>query len=150
MALRWWLGASDDVWRKTNHQKFAFVQSIKYRSFHMLLPTSCVAKWYQWLRIWLSRNIRFVGVSVGMSARNRHFQTNYWCIISYRQISSSLEAAWCYGAKIIVSLSNLTGISSRQWCCRGACQIAERLDKSKPKSRGFEASRDLAVGLPFA
>ena len=48
--------------------------------FHMLLPRSCPSKWYQWLRIWLSRNIRFVGVDVGMSARNRHFQTNYWCI----------------------------------------------------------------------
>ena len=48
--------------------------------FHMLLPRSCPSKWYQWLRIWLSRNIRFVGVNVGMSARNRHFQTNYWCI----------------------------------------------------------------------
>ena len=48
--------------------------------FHMLLPRSCTSKWYQWLRIWLSRNIRFVGVNVGMSARNRHFQTNYWCI----------------------------------------------------------------------
>ena len=49
----------------------------------MLLPTSCASKWYQWLRIWLSRNIRFVGVNVGMSARNRHFQTNDWCITIY-------------------------------------------------------------------
>ena len=48
--------------------------------FHMLLPTSCASKWYQWLRIWLSGNIRFVRVNVDMSARNRHFQTNYWCI----------------------------------------------------------------------
>ena len=52
--------------------------------FHMLLPTSCASKWYQWLRIWLSRNIRFVGVNVGMSARNRHFQTNYWCITLWK------------------------------------------------------------------
>ena len=51
--------------------------------FHMLLPRSCPSKWCQWLRIWLSRNIRFVGVNVGMSARNRHFQTNYWCITIY-------------------------------------------------------------------
>ena len=51
--------------------------------FHMLLPTSCTSKWYQWLRIWLARNIHFVGVNVGMSARNRHFQTNYWCISKY-------------------------------------------------------------------
>ena len=48
--------------------------------FHMLLPTSCASKWYQWLRIWLSRNMLFVGVNMSMSARNRHFQTNYWCI----------------------------------------------------------------------
>ena len=54
--------------------------------FHMLLPRSCASKWYQWLRIWLSRNIRFVGVNVGMSARNRHFQTNYWCITKYTEI----------------------------------------------------------------
>ena len=53
--------------------------------FLMLLPTSCASKWYQWLRIWLSRNIRFVGVNVGMSARNRYFQTNYWCITIYQQ-----------------------------------------------------------------
>ena len=57
------------------------IQSIECRSFfHMLLPRSCASKWYQWLRIWLSRNIRFVSVNVAMSARNRHFQTNYWCI----------------------------------------------------------------------
>ena len=33
----------------------------------------------------------------------------------------------------------------RQQRCRGTCQISERLEKSKPESRGFEASRDLAV-----
>ena len=33
----------------------------------------------------------------------------------------------------------------RQCCCRGACQISEQLEKSKPKSRGFETSRGIAV-----
>ena len=31
----------------------------------------------------LSRNIRFAGVNVDMSARNRSFQTNFWCITIY-------------------------------------------------------------------
>ena len=31
----------------------------------------------------------------------------------------------------------------RQHCCRSACQISERSDNSKYKSRGFEALRDL-------
>ena len=31
----------------------------------------------------------------------------------------------------------------RQQCCRSACQISERSDNSKYKSRGFETSRDL-------
>ena len=31
----------------------------------------------------------------------------------------------------------------RQQCCRGTCQISERLDYSKYKSRGIETSRDL-------
>ena len=31
----------------------------------------------------------------------------------------------------------------RQQCCRSACQIAERSDNSKYKSRGFETLRDL-------
>ena len=31
----------------------------------------------------------------------------------------------------------------RQHCCRSACQISERLDNSKYKSRGFETLRDL-------
>ena len=62
--------------------------------FHMLLPTSCASKWYQWLRIWLSRNIRFVGVNVGMSARNRRFQTNYWCITS--STTFGIAHAPCY------------------------------------------------------
>ena len=53
---------------------------------------------------------------------------------SYRQISRSLEAARLDLA-MIVSLWNLTG----------TCQISERLEKSKPESRGFETSRDLAV-----
>ena len=54
---------------------------------------------------------------------------------SYRQISWSLEAARL-GVMII---------APRQRCCRGACQISERLEKSKPESRDFETSRDLAV-----
>ena len=53
------------------------IQPIECRSFFICC---CASKWYQWLRIWLSRNIHFVGVNVGMSARNHHFQTNYWCI----------------------------------------------------------------------
>ena len=35
--------------------------------------------------------------------------------------------------------------ASRQRYCRCACQISERLKKSKPESRGFATSRDLAV-----
>ena len=69
--------------------------------FHMLLPTSCASKWYQWLRIWLSRNIRFAGVNVGMSARNRHFQTNYWCItICYSNAISAEEISKINGPPI--------------------------------------------------
>ena len=33
----------------------------------------------------------------------------------------------------------------RQHSCRGACQIPERSQKSKPKSRGFEVSRDPTI-----
>ena len=33
----------------------------------------------------------------------------------------------------------------RQQCCRGACQISERLNNPKYKCRGFETSRDLTV-----
>ena len=32
-----------------------------------------------------------------------------------------------------------------QQCYRGACQISERSDDSKHKSRGFETSRDLSI-----
>ena len=40
--------------------------------------------------------------------------------------------------------------ASRQRCCKGACQIAERLERSKQESRCFEASRDLVVRRPSA
>ena len=33
----------------------------------------------------------------------------------------------------------------RQHCCRSACQISERSDNSKYKSRGVETSRDLTI-----
>ena len=33
----------------------------------------------------------------------------------------------------------------RQHCCQCACQISERLESSKYKSRGFETSRDLTI-----
>ena len=70
------------------------IQSIECRSFfiYMLLPTSCASKWYQWLRIWLSRNIRFVSVNVGLSARNRNFQTSYWCITIWPSAPSWIRA----------------------------------------------------------
>ena len=41
----------------------------------------------------------------------------------------------------------------RHFCsavCRDACQISEWLEKSKPESRGFETSRDLAERRPSA
>ena len=61
---------------------------------------------------------------------------------SYRQISWSLEAA-----RLDVARSYRSEIwqAPRQQCCRGTCQISERLEKFKPESRGFETSRDLAV-----
>ena len=34
----------------------------------------------------------------------------------------------------------------RQQCCRNACQISERSDNSKHKSRGFEIWWDLTIG----
>ena len=37
----------------------------------------------------------------------------------------------------------------RQQCCRSACQISERSDNSKYKSRGFETSRDLTIRRLF-
>ena len=63
---------------------------------------------------------------------------------SCRQMSWSLEAAWL-GVIMIVTLCNLAGN-----CCRGAYQISERLEKSRPESRGFEISRNLAVRRPSA
>ena len=74
---------------KTNHQNlFSQIQinidknsvDIISISFHMLLLTSWASQRYQWLRNWLSKSIRLVGVNMNMSARNRHSQTNYWCI----------------------------------------------------------------------
>ena len=61
---------------------------------------------------------------------------------SYRQISWSLEAAWL-GVIMSVTLCNLAGN-----CCRGAYQISERLEKTKPDSRGFQISRDIVVRSP--
>ena len=38
----------------------------------------------------------------------------------------------------------------RHFGSAAACQISERLEKSKPESRGFESSRDLTVRCPSA
>ena len=60
------------------------IQSIEIRFFfHIVFTISGASKSHKRLRISLSRNIRFVGVNISMSARNRHFQTNYWCITIY-------------------------------------------------------------------
>ena len=40
--------------------------------------------------------------------------------------------------------------ASRHRCCRGACQILQRLEKSKSESRGFKTSRDLTSRRPPA
>ena len=80
--------------------KLPKIQSVECRFFsHMLLPTSWATKWYQWLRIWLSRNIRFVSVNMSMSARNRHFHASYWCTTRFRRDSAGerplLESVIC-------------------------------------------------------
>ena len=64
---------------------------------------------------------------------------------SYQQISSSLEAA---RLDAITMYRSQIWQASRQRCCRGACQILERMQKPKRKARGFEASRDLALSSP--
>ena len=51
---------------------------------------------------------------------------------------------------MIISLWNLTGISTALQRCRDACQISEWLGKSKPESHGVETSRDLAERRPSA
>ena len=60
---------------------------------------------------------------------------------SYHQTSWSLEGARL-DVIMIVSFWKLTGISKHGFRC--ACQISGRLKKSKPESRSFETSRDLA------
>ena len=100
MALRWWLGAFDGVWRKTNHQNFAFINANQFCQnrmsifFHMLLRTSCASKWYQWLRIWLSRNIHFVGTNVGMSAFSTSINTWVSFDQAERDLSGRSREAW--------------------------------------------------------
>ena len=81
------------------------IQSMEFHFFHILLPTSCVSKWYQWLRIWLFRNIRFVSVNISMSARNRPFLTNYWHITIWslcRYYSTGLwELLWAITVNLL-------------------------------------------------
>ena len=78
--------------------KFTFINAIIFKNsverilifFHMLLSTICTSKLYQWLRICPYKNTRFVGVNVGMSARNHRFQTNHLYII----IKGTVEIRW--------------------------------------------------------
>ena len=65
--------------------------------------------------------------------------------MSYRKISWTLEAA---RLDTIVIYRFKIWQTHRQRCGRGACQISERLEKSKPESRGFEASQDPTVRRP--
>ena len=58
----------------------------------------------------------------------------------------SLEAARL-DVIMIVSLWHLTGISV---AAEVSVKFSERLEKSQPESRSFEASRDFAERLPFA
>ena len=87
--------------------------------FHLLLPTICVSKWYQYLRIWLSRNICFVSVNMSMPA-----------------ISNELLV---HNLITMISLCNLTEISA---ALLPRCLWNSR---AKPASHSFETSRDLAV-----
>ena len=47
----------------------------------------------------------------------------------------------CYNSRIALKF----GRHFRQRCCRDACQISERLEKSRYESHSFETLRDLAV-----
>ena len=61
---------------------------------------------------------------------------------SYRQISwgkSRSREIGCYNDRIVLTFDSYLG---------SACQILERLEKFKPKSRGLETSRDPAVRRP--
>ena len=64
-------------------------------------------------------------------------------------VKSKSREIGCYDHRIALKFE-----SSRQRCYRGACQISERLVKSKSESRGFarccETSRDFAVRRPSA
>ena len=62
---------------------------------------------------------------------------------SYRKISWSLGKAEILAIWILYRFEFWK--AHRQYCCRDACQIAERSYNSKYESRGFEASQDLAI-----
>ena len=110
--------------------------------FHMLLPRSCASKWYQWLRIWLSRNIHFVSVNVGMSARNRHFQTNYWCITMYCKQRACREAC-----KVKTSWwrHQMGTFSALLALCAGNSPVTSEFPTQRPVTWNFDVFFDLRL-----
>ena len=75
----------------------------------------------------------------------------FWMIISVSVITNSITVGYlghcryCRDWMLQWSYRSEIWQAPRQQRCRGTCQISERLEKSKPESRGFETSRGLAV-----
>ena len=69
--------------------------------------------------------------------------TKWTNVLSQDLVKSQSHVIGCYKS---VSLWSLKNIQQR----RDACQISERLEKSKPESLGFDASRDFAIRRPSA
>ena len=67
-----------------------------------------------------------------------------------RLTAKSREVLWPREWMLYWSYRSEIWQAFRQRCCRGAYQISKRLEKSKPQSRCFETSRDLAVRRPYA
>ena len=61
------------------------------------------------------------------------------CILQYR--ASIHQAVRCLTAKS----REVSELQDWMRCCRGACQISKRLERSQSEFRGFESSRDLVV-----
>ena len=87
-----------------------------------------------------------------------HFDTQLTIMVGYSVIRQSLyslsgKSLTAKSRKVskprdwMLQLGHCSDIWRTSWrhCCRCACQISERLEKSKHESRGFETSWDLAV-----
>ena len=124
------------LWLWGPNKQFRYLyQQLILRKYHLILPIFYLL--FQPLRCISYEMLSVIGWGLGHTIWAPSQYPKRRLFVRSREVSKPRD--WYFKLSYRFEIWQ----AHRQQCCRSACQISERLDNSRYKSRGFETLRDL-------